>query len=200
MKKDRNTYHLSRQLRDYLTGPVCFPRVAELIRQGAIPSVRGTFTGEGWRTALEIWEDYQEGSKAERYPGEMGDIKAILQDPSRVDEIEPSRSLQDTDMDPEFSTMLTLHLVPAEYGGSRWQAIHGEAPDDLNEGNRSGPTYIMDANALPIGSKVVVMVPQCPRCDRSWWDAASLWGQECVCGFDWQKWEAEKFKGLSEEG
>lgn len=41
------------------------------------------------------------------------------------------------------------------------------------------------ALSLPVGTKVIVMAPECPRCH--------LTQEDCGCGFNWKEWIEEEY-------
>lgn len=51
--------------------------------------------------------------------------------------------------------------------------------------------FSFDAKRWPAGTKILVQVPQCPKCemDAEYQDEH----KKCECGFDWKVWAEEQY-------
>jgi len=52
--------------------------------------------------------------------------------------------------------------------------------EDDKEDDNSKDDLVLSIETLPPGTKVVVSVPICPKCDQE--------QETCNCGFDWKEW------------
>jgi hypothetical protein len=90
----------------------------------------------------------------------------------------------------DYKEIGRAEMSPFVYGGEkadehvpRWI---GSFEGDMDEGEVGEKGVIMlDSKTFPAGTRVIVMVPECPSCTHQ--------VEICNCGFDWKKWADEQY-------
>lgn len=90
-------------------------------------------------------------------------------------------------MDVKYTNVDMVELEPNCYSGPDGDQIKKQWKIKDRCGNEFENQLILEASNFPPGTRVIIEVPNCPKCDQPAEDA--LEGiPDCECGFSWENW------------
>jgi len=91
----------------------------------------------------------------------------------------------------KYVEIMHAEMKPNIYGGENADEVEAqfECYAEGDKESETEDTITFDAKAFPPGTKIVVTVPECPKCELS----VELCTQMGDCDFDWVEWRDGEF-------